>query len=79
MDWKFIISAGCICCRFPVPLSPDIIKLRLENNYYRTLDSLKHDIRVMLTNGQSYFARSKELSAKMCRLSDWFHKKFLKI
>ncbi|XP_027118426.2 uncharacterized protein [Coffea arabica] len=65
--------------KFPVPLSPDVIKLRLENNYYRTLDSLKHDIRVMLTNGQSYFARSKELSAKMCRLSDWFHKKFLKI
>ncbi|CAN4113406.1 unnamed protein product [Withania somnifera] len=46
--------------RFPVPISPDIIRLRLENNYYRCLEAIKHDF---------------SLSLKMKRLSDWFTKK----
>ncbi|XP_070012397.1 uncharacterized protein [Nicotiana sylvestris] len=58
--------------RFPVPLSPDIIRLRLENNYYRSLEAMKHDFSVMLANGEAYFAKNRELSVKMKRLSDWF-------
>ncbi|XP_009598019.1 uncharacterized protein [Nicotiana tomentosiformis] len=58
--------------RFPVPLSPDIIQLRLENNYYRSLEAMKHDFSVMLANGEAYFAKNRELSVKMKRLSDWF-------
>ncbi|KAK8636104.1 hypothetical protein V6N13_004814 [Hibiscus sabdariffa] len=60
--------------RFPVPLYPEFIRLRLENNYYRTLEGVKHDIKIMLSNAESYFARSAHLSSKMKRLSDWFTK-----
>ncbi|KAK4372430.1 hypothetical protein RND71_007814 [Anisodus tanguticus] len=60
---------------FPVPLSPDIIWLRLENNYYRSLEAMKHDFSVMLANGEAYFAKNRELTVKMTRLSDWFTKK----
>ncbi|XP_038719342.1 PH-interacting protein-like isoform X2 [Tripterygium wilfordii] len=58
--------------RFPVPLSLDLIHSRLKNNYYRSLEGLKHDIGVMLENAESYFGKNAELLAKMRRLSDWF-------
>ncbi|XP_058000900.1 uncharacterized protein LOC110633067 isoform X3 [Hevea brasiliensis] len=58
--------------RYPVPLSLEVIQLRLENNYYRTLEAVKHDIEVMLSNAESYFVKNAELSMKMRRLSDWF-------
>lgn len=64
--------------RFPVPLSPEIVKLRLENNYYRSIESVKHDIMVMLANGLSYFAKQKEISSKMRQLSEWFDRKLSK-
>lgn len=62
--------------RFPVPLSPRIIKLRLENNYYRSLKATKHDFEVMLSNAESYLQRNKELLGKMKRLSSWFNRAF---
>ncbi|KAE8676675.1 protein PROLIFERA-like isoform X1 [Hibiscus syriacus] len=65
--------------RFPVPLYPEFIRLRLENNYYRTLEGVKHDIKIMLSNAKSYFARSAHLSSKMKPLSDWFTKTIAKI
>ncbi|KAL2464188.1 WD40/YVTN repeat-like-containing domain [Forsythia ovata] len=58
--------------RFPVPLSLEVIHSRLENNYYRSLESMKHDIQVMLSNAVSYFGRNAEVSAKIERLSNWF-------
>ncbi|OWM88062.1 hypothetical protein CDL15_Pgr016635 [Punica granatum] len=58
--------------RFPVPLSLEVIQSRLENSYYRSLDAVKHDIRVMLSNAESYFGKNQEASAKIKRLSDWF-------
>ncbi|KAH7513458.1 hypothetical protein FEM48_Zijuj12G0202000 [Ziziphus jujuba var. spinosa] len=57
--------------RFPVPLSLVVIQLRLENNYYRSLEALKHDFMVMLSNAETYGSNS-ELMAKLRRLSDWF-------
>ncbi|XP_058077259.1 uncharacterized protein LOC131225699 isoform X2 [Magnolia sinica] len=57
--------------RFPVPLSLEVIKRRLENNYYRSLESFKHDVMVMLSNVQSYFGKNAELGIKIRRLSDW--------
>lgn len=57
--------------RFPVPLSPEVIKKRLENNYYRSLEAVKHDMMEMLSNANSYFGKNAELMAKMRRLSDW--------
>ncbi|KAJ7955210.1 Bromodomain and WD repeat-containing protein [Quillaja saponaria] len=60
--------------RFPVPLSLEVIQSRLENNYYRTLEALKHDVTVMLSNAKSYFEKDAELSAKIRRLSEWFAK-----
>ncbi|XP_007051094.2 PREDICTED: bromodomain and WD repeat-containing protein 3 isoform X1 [Theobroma cacao] len=65
--------------RFPVPLYPELIRLRLENNYYRTLEAVKHDINIMLSNAESYFVRSAHLSSKMRRLSDWFTKTLSKL
>ncbi|KDP27899.1 hypothetical protein JCGZ_18979 [Jatropha curcas] len=60
--------------RYPVPLSLEVIQSRLENYYYRTLEAVKHDIEVMLTNSESYFIKNLELSGKMKRLSGWFKK-----
>ncbi|KAL0420119.1 UNVERIFIED_CONTAM: hypothetical protein Sradi_1425400 [Sesamum radiatum] len=63
--------------RFPVPLSPDIIKSRVENNYYRSLKAMNHDIEVMLSNAESYFQKNTELLRKMKRLSSWFTENIL--
>lgn len=61
--------------RFPVPLYPELIRLRLVNKYYRTLEAAKHDISVMLKNGREYFVKQVPLLARMRRLSDWFERK----
>ncbi|KAH6811226.1 WD40 domain-containing protein [Perilla frutescens var. frutescens] len=58
--------------RFPVPLCPEIIKLRLENDYYRSVKAMKHDVKVMLENAEFYFQRNAELLRKMNRLASWF-------
>ncbi|XP_071906255.1 uncharacterized protein [Coffea arabica] len=58
--------------RFPVPLSLEVIQSRLENNYYRSLDAMKHDVKVLLSNAESYFGRNADGLAKVRRLSDWF-------
>ncbi|GAV83610.1 WD40 domain-containing protein/Bromodomain domain-containing protein [Cephalotus follicularis] len=65
--------------RFPVPLYPDVIRSRLENNYYRNLEAVKHDITVMLANGQTYFSKNAQLSTNMRHLSDWFTRKLSKL
>lgn len=66
-------------CRFPAPLSPDLIELRLENKYYRSVEAVKHDMRVMLLNAQTYFEKNAEIGAKMKRLSEWFTKTLSKL
>ncbi|KAF6143340.1 hypothetical protein GIB67_001284 [Kingdonia uniflora] len=58
--------------RFPVPLTFETINSRLENNYYRTLEAVKHDFGVMLGNAESYFGKSMELGTKLKQLSKWF-------
>ncbi|CAM8973292.1 unnamed protein product [Rhodiola kirilowii] len=65
--------------RFPAPLYPELIKLRLKNNYYRRLEAVKHDVDVMMSNAQSYFGRSGEQPAKMKRLAEMFSKAFSKL
>ncbi|KAK4758713.1 hypothetical protein SAY87_020014 [Trapa incisa] len=65
--------------RFPVPISPKLIQQRLENNYYRSMDAVKHDIRVMLLNAQSYTSNTDLSLTKMKRLSDWFENVFLEL
>ncbi|KAL8527224.1 hypothetical protein ACS0TY_005197 [Phlomoides rotata] len=60
--------------RFPVPISPEIIILRIENDYYRSLKAVGHDIEVMIENAKSYFQRNSELLRKMDRLSSWFER-----
>ncbi|KAJ6689796.1 hypothetical protein OIU85_006135 [Salix viminalis] len=57
---------------FAVPLSLEVIQARLENNYYRSLEAMKHDFEVMLLNAESYFAKKAELLTKMKHLSNWF-------
>ncbi|KAK8489689.1 hypothetical protein V6N13_032049 [Hibiscus sabdariffa] len=62
--------------RYPVPLSLDVIQSRLENNYYRSLEAVQHDIQVMLSNAESYFGRNAELLSKLKCLSDYFTRTF---
>lgn len=57
-------------CRFPVPLSPEVIRRRVESGYYRKVEAVRHDVEVMLSNAASYFAKSAELSLKVRRLSE---------
>lgn len=75
----FILWLNGICCRFPVPLSPEIIGLRLQNNYYRSVKAMEHDIMVMLKNAQAYCVKNAELSRKVIRLSEWFTRKLSKL
>ncbi|XP_031260091.1 PH-interacting protein isoform X2 [Pistacia vera] len=65
--------------RFPVPLYPEVIRLRLENNYYRSLEAVKDDIKVMLSNAESYFVKNAGLLAKIDRLSNWFSRTLSKL
>ncbi|XP_062108774.1 uncharacterized protein LOC133819520 [Humulus lupulus] len=58
--------------RFPVPLSLEVIKSRLENNYYRSLEAVSHDFKIMLSNVENFLGSKSEISAKLKRLSDWF-------
>ncbi|GAB2265780.1 hypothetical protein Dimus_000816 [Dionaea muscipula] len=60
--------------RFPVPLSIDVIQARLENNYYRSLEAVKHDVKVMVSNAETYFGKNLELSVKVKRLANWFNR-----
>ncbi|URD80260.1 WD domain, G-beta repeat domain containing protein [Musa troglodytarum] len=62
--------------RFPVPLSIEVIKKRLENNYYRTVDAVKHDASLMIANATSYFSKSAEMTTRMRRLSEWTMRTF---
>ncbi|XP_074566602.1 uncharacterized protein LOC141823239 [Curcuma longa] len=56
--------------RFPVPLSLEVIKRRLENNYYRTVDAVKHDSDVMISNAEAHFIKSAEMKSKIKRLKE---------
>jgi PH-interacting protein len=58
--------------RFPVPLSIELMESRLENNYYRSLEALKHDASILLSNATSFFEKDAEMTTKIKRLSDWF-------
>ncbi|XP_044499284.1 bromodomain and WD repeat-containing protein 1-like isoform X2 [Mangifera indica] len=65
--------------RFPVPFSLELIQSRLEHNYYRSLEAAKHDVSVMLSNGESYFGKNSDLSTKIRRLADWFERMLLSL
>lgn len=58
------------CCRFPVQISVEVIKRRLENNYYRTVEAVKNDASAMVSFAGSYFGKSGDMANKMHRLSD---------
>jgi PH-interacting protein len=53
--------------RYPVPLYPELIRLRLEKNYYRSLEAIEHDVSVMLENTQHYFGKSDKLLTMLSR------------
>ncbi|CAK8572720.1 unnamed protein product [Lathyrus sativus] len=67
--------------RFPVPFCPELIQLRLKNDYYRSVQSVKHDITVMLSNAQDYFTVTKndKLQGKVKRISEWLRRKLERI
>ncbi|XP_047969785.1 PH-interacting protein [Salvia hispanica] len=57
--------------RFVVPLSPELIKSRIENDYYRNTKAVEHDVEVMIENAELYFPRNPKVMKKMNRLSNW--------
>ncbi|XP_062143501.1 uncharacterized protein LOC133851186 isoform X2 [Alnus glutinosa] len=63
--------------RFPVPLYPELICSRLRNEYYRSLESVKHDIGVMISNAELYFSHPE--LGKMRRLSDRYTRKLSRL
>ncbi|KAJ7977653.1 Bromodomain and WD repeat-containing protein [Quillaja saponaria] len=65
--------------RFPVPLYLELIQSRLKNDYYRSLECVKHDIMVALSNAESFFMKNAELLGKIKRLSAWFERKLGKL
>ncbi|KAM1953621.1 hypothetical protein ACFX15_007938 [Malus domestica] len=72
------VQKADFCNSFPVQLYPELIQSRLENDYYRSLEAVKHDITVMLTNAQYYFKRN-ELQARIRHISKRFKKKLSKL
>lgn len=70
-----------LCYRFPVQFYPELIRLRLKNDYYRSVESVKHDIVVMLSNAQDYFTITKndKLQGKVKRISEWLRRKLERI
>ncbi|XP_027354990.1 PH-interacting protein isoform X2 [Abrus precatorius] len=71
-ELKKISNKSKFINRFPVPLSLELIQSRLENNYYRSLEALKHDVTVLLSNATSFLEKDAEMSTKIKRLSEWF-------
>ncbi|RDX89617.1 Bromodomain and WD repeat-containing protein 1, partial [Mucuna pruriens] len=67
--------------RFPVPFYPELIQSRLKNDYYRSVEGVKHDIMVMLSNAEDFFRVTKNvhLSGKIRRISEWFRRKLERI
>ncbi|KAI7750751.1 hypothetical protein M8C21_013053 [Ambrosia artemisiifolia] len=60
--------------RFPVPLTLEIIELRIKNFYYRSVNAMKHDIMVMLSNAETYYTKHTEMKVKVKRLSERFER-----
>ncbi|XP_018484032.2 uncharacterized protein LOC108854865 [Raphanus sativus] len=67
------------CNRFPVPLYPELIHQRVENQYYRSMGSFKHDMDVMLSNAESYFGANAHMRSKIKRLRDKITKTLRKV
>lgn len=67
------------CFRFPVQFSIEVIRARLDNDYYRTLEAVQHDATVMLANAESYFPKSGEMAKKIRRLSEWVEDNILSL
>ncbi|KAL1339465.1 hypothetical protein AAHE18_U039100 [Arachis hypogaea] len=67
--------------RYTVQFHPELIQARLKNDYYRSVDSVKHDITVMLMNAEDYFKyhNNVQMLGKIKRLQDYFRKKLERI
>ncbi|KAH0887488.1 hypothetical protein HID58_063584 [Brassica napus] len=67
------------CNGFPVPLYPELIHQRVENRYYRSMGSFKHDVDAMLSNAESYFGTNSHMRSKIKRLRDKITKTLRKV
>ncbi|XP_020194741.1 uncharacterized protein [Aegilops tauschii subsp. strangulata] len=65
--------------RFPVQFSMEVIRTRLQNGYYRTVEAVQHDASVMLANAESYFSKSADMTKKLLRLSEWVEDNILSL
>ncbi|KAF3322688.1 bromodomain and WD repeat-containing protein 3-like protein [Carex littledalei] len=62
--------------RFPVQISIEVIKSRLENNYYRTVEAVKNDASTMVSIAESYFPKIGDLANRIHRLKEWIENIF---
>ncbi|VAI12298.1 unnamed protein product [Triticum turgidum subsp. durum] len=65
--------------RFPVQFSMEVIRTRLQNGYYRSVEAVQHDASVMLANAESYFSKSADMTKKLLRLSEWVEDNILSL
>lgn len=65
-------------CSFPVQISIEVIKRRLENNYYRTVEAVKNDASTMVSFAESYFGKigDQTNSNRIHRLRKWIENIF---
>lgn len=57
----------------------EVIRTRLQNGYYRTVEAVQHDASVMLANAESYFSKSADMTKKLLRLSEWVEDNILSL
>ncbi|KAM6558873.1 hypothetical protein CsatA_028112 [Cannabis sativa] len=69
-----VVRKSDFCNRVAVPFCPELIKSRLRNNYYRSLEAVKKDMSVIFENAKDYF-KQKELLNKIVHLSERFTRK----
>lgn len=76
--WGLIVAlfVSYSLCRFPVQISIEVIKKRLENNYYRTIEAVKNDASTMVYFAELYFGKTGDLASRMHRLSEWIENLF---
>lgn len=62
--------------RVPLPLTFDIIKQRLENNYYRSVRAFYFDVKLLISNAEKYFGSDSDMVKKQQRFIRYIMEEF---
>ncbi|XP_062083588.1 uncharacterized protein LOC133789944 isoform X2 [Humulus lupulus] len=73
-----VVQKSNFCNRVAAPFYPELIKSRLRNNYYRSLEAAKNDMSVMLENASVFFTQKESLT-KIMHLSERLTRKLSRL